>query len=724
MNQSKVADDEIDLKALLAVLLTYWKLIASMFLLGLLLGVFYAKTATPIYQTNALIQVDKKSTGISALGADVADLLQSSDSSAQTEIEIINSRMILLPVIDALHLDTHLKPIEQSWLDKLPYLKNNDDINTQAGVGIPKQKVWVNSFNVPKEFYGKAFILTATSPQDFQLDSQDGLVLKGKINQLARFATSYGNIDIFISALPPEGAFYLTKQAPSQAINDLKASLAVAEQGKQTGILNATLTGVNQDQITNTLGRIVQIYVKQNQDKSTAETTKTLKFMEEQLPKLKNKLNQAEIEFNKFREQNSTVDIDKESELAVTERAAIETSLRELQLKRAELTERYTDEYPVLQQLNAQISELEARKAGLNNQITKIPEVQRQFLELSSDVKISSEIYLTMLKNYEQLQIAKSGKLGNVRVVDMPISTYKPIAPKKAQIVLLASLLGLLLGVGLAFLRSLFNMGVKDPDVLEEETGVPVIGVIPRSTRSNRFTRKTHKLPLLEHVEPEGITSEGIKSLRTHLFFNSKKPVGNKLLITGASPGIGKSFVSANLAVAMALSEKRVLLIDADARLGHLHEYFNLPNVYGLIDYLADKRQATGQPLPNDLIQKTTFANLDFIARGKAQSNSSEAFLNNQMAQLLSQLENLYDYIIIDSSPVMGTSDALALGQLTDQVLFIARYGVSSAKQVDFAIGKLQSANIQVNGIVFNDTQQSVIDSYNYHYSYDYKSKK
>ncbi|MGD4318466.1 GNVR domain-containing protein, partial [Xanthomonas citri pv. citri] len=132
---------------------------------------------------------------------------------------------------------------------------------------------------------------------------------------------------------------------------------------------------------------------------------------------------------------------------------------RELELKRAELSERYTDEYPVLKQLNMQIQELKDKEEALKQNITRIPEVQRQFLELSSDVKISNEIYLNMLKNYEQLQIVKSGQLGNVRIIDLPINTYEPIAPKKAQIVLIATLLGLILGIGLAFLKSLLFAG-------------------------------------------------------------------------------------------------------------------------------------------------------------------------------------------------------------------------------------------------------------------------
>lgn len=718
----KVNDDEIDLRALIAVLLNHWKLILSMLLLGLLGGMYYAQSATPIYKTNSLIQVDKKSSGVSALGADVADLLNAQDGSAQTEIEIINSRMILWPVINQLHLDMQVSQLKDSFLDKLLIKKNLLVTHTDNGVGNLNAGLWVKEFNVPLAYQNKNFVLTGIDSQNFQLTSPDGLVFNGKVNTASRFKTRYGNIDIIITALSPGNAYNLSKLTPAKAIDNIRASLAVAEKGKQTGILDASLTGPNQDEITSTLTRIVKMYETQNLDKSSAETTKTLAFMQEQLPKLKQKLAEAEAKFNTFREQNATVDIDKEAELAVKVRSEIETNLRELELKRAELSERYTDEYPVLRQLNMQIQELKDKEDALKQNITRIPEVQRQFLELSSDVKISNEIYLNMLKNYEQLQIVKSGQLGNVRIIDLPINTYEPIAPKKTQIVLIATLLGLLLGIGLAFLKSLLFAGVKDLEELENHTDIPVIGVIPHSARLTRLLKsKSTKIPLVEQIEPEGIVSEGFKSIRTHLLFNAKKADCNTLLITGAGPSIGKSFVSANLAVSMAMTGKRVLLIDADARLGHLQDRFNLPNINGLVDYLLDSNVDANHS--QYMIQPTLYENLDFIPRGKGHSHASELFLNGKMTLLLDYYRQFYDYIIIDTSPVMGTSDALSIGQLVDSVIFVVRYDVSTVRQVNFAIERLQRSNVNVQGLIFNDAKQSLIGNYNYHYGYEYKSK-
>ena len=720
----QVSEDEIDLRALLAVLLTYWKLILFMLLLGLAAGIFYVQTATPIYRTNSVIQVNKKSQGASALGTDVSSLLQIDDGSAQTEIELLKSRLVLWPVIRGMNLDTSMAPNQTGLFNKL--FATNDKLitHTSSGVGASDGSAWVTRFEVPKAYYDKAFVLTSTSAQDFQLTNDEGLSLKGKINTPLSFSTPTGKIEILVKSLPLGESYTLVKHQPSVAIDALKANLSVVEQGKQTGILSATLDGTNQNEITQALTQIVQTYEQQNETRSTAETSKTLAFMQQQLPKLQAKLNQSQAAFNQFRKQNATVDIDQESRLAITERGAIQTSLRELELKRAELSERYTDEYPVLKQLNAQIAELRNNEAALNAKLESIPNIQRQFLALSDDVKLNSEIYLTMLKNYEQLQIAKAGEMGYVRIVDLPISTNVPISPKKAQTVFLAMLLGLMLGIGLAFLKSLLNRGITDVDALETQTDVPVIGVIPQSKRLQKMQRKKFsKLPLLENVEPDGITNEAIKSLRTHLLFSRTSSNNNKIMITSAGPNVGKSFVSANLAVALSLAGKNVLLIDADARLGHLQQYFSQLNSYGLTDYLNDISVSVDKSFPSQLIQRTAFEHLDFIPRGRYQKNSSELFLNERLQHFFNSIAGSYDFIIIDTSPVMGTSDALAIGQLMDTVLFVTRYGVSTTKHVDFAIERLNRAQIPVQGIIFNSTQQSLLENSNYHYSYSYKAK-
>jgi hypothetical protein len=225
----KVNDDEIDLRALIATLLNHWKLILSMLLLGLLGGLYYAQSATPIYKTNSLIQVDKKSSGVSALGADVAGLLNAQDGSAQTEVEIINSRMILWPVINQLHLDLTVNQLKDSFLDKLLIKKSVLVSHTDNGVGNLKIGLWIAEFNVPLAYQNKIFTLTAIDSQNFKLISPDGAEFTGKVATASRFKTSAGNIDIQVTSLAPGYSYNLSKLTPAKAIENLRANLAVAE---------------------------------------------------------------------------------------------------------------------------------------------------------------------------------------------------------------------------------------------------------------------------------------------------------------------------------------------------------------------------------------------------------------------------------------------------------------------------------------------------------------
>lgn len=725
MTQS--SEDVIDLRELLFELLASWKLISAMTVLGLLVGIFYVKNATSIYSTDALLQVDKKSSGVSALGENFSELLNLADGSAQTEIEIIKSRMILAPVVDAMHLDIALSRLPDTWTQKIPFAKKTLPVYDDVGVAFfdkDKQKqTWVSEFSVPENYLDKSFKLQKVNNTQFTLtllsDDKNPLSLTGELGKKQTLPTEAGDIEIHVEKLT-NGEYIIAKRSLPKAIGGLSSTLSVAEKGKQTGILTASLQGHDPKQITDTLTKIVFFYHKHNQEKSSEETTKTLEFIEKQLPELKKKLNESELNFNLFRQKNGTVDINKEAELIATQTVALQTSLRELELKRAELQERYTDEHPLLKQVLVQIDELKKTEADLKNKVKKIPEIQQQFVELSSDVKINSEIYLSILKNHEQLQIARSGQIGNVRIIDLPVIIDSPIKPKKAIIVALSLIVGAFLGVLLALLKNLLRNTIKDPDSLEELTGLPVLATVPRSKKS--FIRKitpSKKLPLLEITDKNSQAHEAIKGLRTNLVFDLAQKQGQVVLITGASPNIGKSFVSANLATALAKANKKTLLIDADIHLGYLHQYFGLPHQTGLTTHLLNKDTELSA-----LTQTTLIEHLDLLPTGDKARINNDTLTGADLTEFIQTLKSQYDYIIIDSPPILANADAVVLGHHADKVLFVARHKVSIGKQVAYGIKRLEQSGVTVDGIVLNDLNQDGIGSKSrYHYSYNYNSR-
>lgn len=742
VNDATQKDDEIDLIALLLTLLRGWKTIIACALLGLALGFTYSRYVQPTYQTDALIQIDKKSQGISALGSNISELVGAEATPAETERELIKSRMVLEPVINSLHLDIMVSDLAIGKLDRIAKSVVPTQTSTGKGVSLETENgaVLISNFEVPRAYENKTFTITKTNNGfDLTLERNDIVeVYKGNIGSTSIIKTPEGDMKILVESLPSTGhPIALTKRSMPSAINSLNSVLSVSERGDKTGIVQLTMTGEDQEQISRVLSNVVQSYVDQNLARGSEQTTTTIRFMESQIPQLKQKLEKSEEAFNKFREQYGTIDVSKEAEILLNESAQIERQLSELKLKQAELLTYYTAEHPLVVQINDQLAVLNDRRQEIKETVTRMPETQRQFLQLSQDMDINREIYLTMLKNYEQLKIARAGEIGYVRVVDMPINTFTPIAPKRVIIWAVSLILGTLIGSLLVLAKSLLRNTVKDPERLEEKTGVPVIATIPRSKTSiNLMKNNKNSRRLLTMVDHDGLSYEGIKSLRTSLMFamppvskvasifgeperNDASKQGKIIVISGESPDIGKSFISSNLAETFSQLNKKVLIIDGDMRRGELHKIFTISQSNGLGDYLTETNATLA-----DFIHPTSFEFIDFMPRGKHPHNPASLLSTDKFSNMLVQLVAIYDYIIIDTPPVLAVSDAIITAQYADKVLMVTRYNHSIEGQLTYAVKQMNKANIIVDGIVLNDMVQGITSKYSYHYSYAYGNTK
>ncbi|WP_352339339.1 GNVR domain-containing protein, partial [Psychrobacter sp. 16-MNA-CIBAN-0192] len=448
-SKQQASDDDIDLLALFFNILRGWKTILFLAFLGLMVGVLYSRYLNPTFKSDALIQIDEKSQGISALGANISELVSSDVSPAQTEAELIKSRMVLQPVVDLLHLRIRLNDETVSAVDRIRRNQTDTQVNTPENVTLNTEdgKIQISQFNVSKAYLNQNFTISRAGMKDGFILSNGFDEFKGEINQAHRFNGTDGVIQITVNDLPSANhPISLTKQSLHISMDALNGALSVVERGKQTGIIELSLIGTNQQQISRILEQIVKSYVGQNQSRGSEETTKTIDFMETQIPELKAKLESSEAVFNDFRKKYGTIDVSKEAEILLAENSQIDTQLNELKLKQVDLTTYYTNEHPLVIQINDQLKVLNARKKEIDDTIAGLPEVQREFLTLSEDVGINREIYLTMIKNYQQLKIVKAGQIGYARIIDMPIDTFRAIAPKKLLIMSLATILGAMIG--------------------------------------------------------------------------------------------------------------------------------------------------------------------------------------------------------------------------------------------------------------------------------------
>lgn len=725
MSQNTNTEDTIDLKELFFALIAQWKLIALCIILSLVCALLYLRATPDTYSVDALVQVEDSKGASAALLGDLSQMIEQK-SPAQSEIEILKSRLVLGSVIQTLHLDLEIVSSEDTFshrlFNKADYVT---EYNPKAVTFHDQDKSFdIKQFDVPNYYLDKKLDLSFKNNHFSLTDPKtDEIVLTAPLNKLNQLSTRFGVWKIAIFSTDSfDTHYFIKKNSLPAAVQAINLNYGVAEKGKLTGILGLNYQGQDKHHITKVLNAILVAYSAQNVERRSAETAQTLKFLDEQLPELKKQLDDAERVFNKFRQQYNTVDVTKESELYLTQSITLETKKIELQQQQADLAAKYTAEHPAMREINAQIAALNKQITELNGTLKQLPDIQRQYLQLYREVEVKTQLYTALLNSYQQLRIAKAGEIGNVRIVDTAVEPVEPIKPQKLQILILSIFLGGFLGILIALLRNMLRTGVKDSTQIENEFDLPVYATVPRSpVQETRISilKKKKSIPILAVKHSDDIAVESLRSIRTAIHFALANAKNNIIMIAGPSPEVGKSFISTNLATIFAQSNKKVLLIDADMRRGYMHKYFNVEVKPGLSEYLSHQADLT------QVIHQTDISGLSVITRGKNPTNPSEMLGSEQFKSLLEQLSQQYDHIIIDTPPVLAVTDGIIISQYAGVNLIIARYAKSQMKELELSLNRFEQANVKVNGFILNDIQRTSAGyGYGYNYSYAYKAHK
>ncbi|WP_064605367.1 polysaccharide biosynthesis tyrosine autokinase [Photobacterium sp. J15] len=713
--QNKQPDsDEIDLGKLFGILVdNRWKIVAITFIFAIL-GIAYSLLATPIYKADALIQVEQKSTGMPAIG-DMGELF-SSESSATTEIEIIKSRMILGKTVDKLNLTTVVTP------EYLPVIGKG-----LARIEGVQNHIEISRFEVSEAVEFPVFKLTVLDAQSgtYQLqDKSERVVLQGRVGELVQ----EGEFKLFVTDLyaSNDAIFKVQKRSRIDAIQWLQENLAVSERGKQTGILQLSFTGENRADIEKILNDVSQNYFLQNVARNSAEAENSLDFLRGHLPEIKSQLTVSEDKLNLYRQANESIDLGLEAKSTLDVMVTIEAQLNELTFKESEISQRFTKEHPAYQSLLDKRKTLLAERERLNSQIQKLPKTQREVLRLTRDVEVNQQIYVQLLNKVQELNIVKASTVGNVRILDKAQSYTKAVKPRKTLIVIFATLFGGILAVVCALLNDAFHRGVESPDEIEA-IGLPVYASIPMSDWQIELEKKQKSRKKLSVEEtllavsnPADLSIEALRSLRTSLHFAMMEAKNNILMISGPSPGIGKSFVSANMAAVVAKSGSRVLVIDADMRKGRMEQQMAVSHKPGISDYLC------GQSEIKSIIKTTGVDNLDYIARGDVPPNPSELLMHPRFKGLMEWASENYDIVIVDTPPILAVTDPAIVGAHAGTVLLVGRFGQNAVKEIEITKQRFEQNGIEVKGFILNAVIRKASSYYggNYgYYNYSYESK-
>lgn len=702
------ATDDMSLNKIIGLLFDEKWLIISVTSLFIVIGVAYAILATPIYKADALIQVEDKSDGgFSALVGDMGDVF-SQESTAMTEIGLMTSRMILGKTVDKYHLQIVVKP------NYFPIIGKGIARLTDS-----EQLLTVTKFEMPDyaKYQPHKIVITDAKNKEYQLiGKKDEVILTGKEGEVAHTDSGY---TLLVSALDAEDGFEfdIAKRTRLNAINWLNQNIAAVEKGKQTGLIRISYQDADPAKAEEMLNDIADNYFLQNVERDSAEAEQSIQFLKEQLPKFKEKLTHSEDKLNDYRQKRESVDLNLEAQSTLNVVVDVESQLNALTFKEAEISKKYKKTHPAYKALLDKRHTLLEEKAKINKQVKNLPETQREVLRLKRDVEVDQQIYVQLLNKIQELNVVKAGTVGNARIVDTAVANLKPVSPKKVLIVVILTLLGGMISVAIVLLKMLLNRGIESPEEIES-LGLPVYASIPKSTiQSGLMERKSShskSMRLLSVLEPADLSVEALRSLRTSLHFAVMEAENNIVMISGSTPGIGKTFVSTNFGAVCAHTGKKVILIDADMRRGSAHRFIGVSNKGGLAEYLS------GELSIEEVIKHTDIENFDVITRGQVPPNPSELLTRPRFKELLNALSEKYQLVLIDTPPVLAVTDASIVGHLAGTSLMVARFGVNTTKDVEVAWGRFKRASIEVTGVVFNGAEKKA-DNY---YYYDYSSSK
>ncbi len=338
--------------------------------------------------------------------------------------------------------------------------------------------------------------------------------------------------------------------------------------------------------------------------------------------------------------------------------------------------------------------------------VSAVNDTQIIKITVSHEDPVVAKNIANVVAEYFSKEVVELYNMNNVDVLDSAIEADKPynISIVKSEIIYFA--IGVVLACGTIFLIYYFDRTVKSPEQVEQKTKLPIIGKV------QNYHHDLKKTEIVVESRPKSNLSEDIRTIRTNLQFSSVDKDNKTLLVCSSVPGEGKSFTSANLAAAFAQTGLKVLIVDADLRLGRIHEIFGLSNSEGLSNLLAKKEDVNYA----EFIKKTSIKNLYVMTRGSVPPNPSELLNSSNTKKMINSLKEVFDIVIFDGVPVNGLPDSLIMASMVDRVLVVCTAGYTNIDDLNETKKGLANVNANVAGVVVNKTKDTKNGKYYKYY--------
>lgn len=753
-------EEEIDLRQVIGTLYRHRWAILMFTLLGVVISAVSAYFKPNIYQAQSTVEIQVKNPwGWGGRQDAVSSALSGgSASSLDTEMEIIRSRFVTAKALKKVDFSHHYF-IRKNFKQLELYKDSPFTVEMAKGFGTlfhlypidedrfrlegtynsgGKEKTYNQIHRYGKEIHTKNFVLVVRHKPGIKMSENEYLF---RIDNPKGLATT---IHKRVSTSP------VSKRATL-----IKISFQDTVPLRTQEFVNA----------------LTQAYLRQNIERRTQEAEKTLEFINSQLKTLAENLKVSAANLEAFQRKTKTIDVDKkverlseklgeyESQLATLRLqedilnslvrkvksgqeletltlagigiedealAGLISDLRDAILKKKELLRDYTSAYPEIQKLQTRINQLRKiiiqsvsnlyksvkekekflrlQMGKFHRELSSLPEDQRNFLALQRRFASNEKFYSYLMEKKTETEIRKASTVSANRIVDTALYPNTPIKPKRKLIVLVGLILGLILGIAYAFGRELIDDRIKNEEEIKELCDVPILGTIPH------FKIRKNENPLI-FKDPKSIAAEAFRNIRTNLLFMSTREQGQIVAVTSTIGGEGKTTICTNLGGIIALSGKKVVILNLDMRKPTLHKRFGLKNEKGISNLLS------GHAKLSEVIQHTEFDNLDIISSGPIPPNPSELIGGEMLPQVFRVLRRHYDVVLLDTPPVGLVTDARLLMRKADVTLFVLRAGYSRKHFLRKIDEYYRENDYKGMGIILNDFN---VSKHGYGYGYDY----